>query len=238
MKKTSLFLLALFGVMMFSCQPNNSRSSGETITETRSLDPFNKVKVSGIVNLYLSQGDTESLRIEGDEKWVEKLKVQQRGDRLTISLKEGNKSFSKNEKVEVHLQLKDLRELEFEGAGQIKSSSILELDELRIIGSGVGNIILELEADRVEADLNFVGNMELKGAAKELQIDNEGIGNIDASKLISQWVELNSSGIGKISVHAEEELTMNVSGIGAVSYTGNPNKVNENISGLGKVNRN
>lgn len=238
MKNLNILVLALLGAFLFACQPNDSRSKGEQVEEERSLQPFSRLKVSGIINLYLSQGDSESLRVEGDSKWVDQLKVEQRGDRLTISLKEGQKSWSKNEKIEVYLQLKDLRELEFEGAGQVKTTSILDLDELLIVGNGVGNIVLELEAERLEAELNFVGNMEIKGFAREFLLENEGLGSIDASKLICQKVELSSSGIGKIAVHAEEELTMNISGIGSVSYTGNPTKVTENVSGLGKVNRN
>lgn len=239
MKKNNILLmLAFLGGLLFSCQPSDSIYSGEQVEEERSLKPFNRLRVSGIINLNLSQGDSESLRVEGDSKWVDQLKVEQRGDLLSISLKEGQTSWGKNEKIEVFLQLKDLRELEFEGAGQIKTSSMLDLDELFISGKGVGNIVLELEAEMVKAELNFVGNMELKGFAREFRLENEGLGNIDASKLISQKVDLTSSGIGKITVHAEEELQMNVSGIGSVSYTGNPKQVTENVSGLGKVNRN
>jgi hypothetical protein len=238
MKNLNLLFFAFLGTLLFACQPNDSRSSGEQVLEERRLKPFSRLRVSGIINLSLSQGDQESLRVEGDSKWVNQLKVEQRGDLLSISLKEGQKSWGKNEKIEVFLQLKDLRELEFEGAGQIKTSSLLELEDLLITGKGVGNIILELEAERLEAELNFVGNMELKGFARELLIDNEGLGNIDASKLICQKVELASSGIGKLAVHAEEELILNVSGIGSVNYTGNPKKVTEKVSGLGKVNRN
>lgn len=239
MKKYPILLMVAFlGGFLFSCEVKDSRSSGEQVEEERTLQPFSRIKVSGIINLNLSQGDSEWMRVEGDSKWVEQLKVEQRGDLLTISLKEGQKSWGKNEKMEVSLQLKELKELAFEGAGQIKTSSMLDLDELFISGKGVGNIVLELEAETVEAELNFVGNMELKGFAREFRLENEGVGNIDASKLISQRVELASSGIGKIAVHAEEELLMNVSGIGSVSYTGNPKQVTENVSGLGKVNRN
>ncbi|RZS95211.1 head GIN domain-containing protein [Cecembia calidifontis] len=237
-KYTVLLFMALLGGLLFSCEVKESRSKGEQVQEERPLQPFSRLRVSGIINLYISQGDSESLRMEGDQKLIDELRVEQRGNLLSISLKEGQKSWGKNEKIEVYLQLKDLSELEFEGAGQIKTSSMLDLDELLITGKGVGNIVLELEAELVEARLNFVGNMELKGFSRELLIENEGVGNIDASQLICQKVELASSGIGVISVHAEEELIMNVSGIGAVNYTGNPKQVTENVSGLGKVNRN
>jgi len=86
--------------------------------------------------------------------------------------------------------------------------------------------------------LNFVGNMTLKGSADYFKLFNEGVGNIDASQFWVQKAEVNSSGIGMVSVHCEGELSLEVSGIGTVSYTGNPTIVYENISGIGKVNRN
>jgi hypothetical protein len=51
-------------------------------------------------------------------------------------------------------------------------------------------------------------------------------------------MDLNSSGIGNVSIHCEDELSLIVSGIGKVSYTGNPRLVHEDVSGIAKVSRN
>jgi hypothetical protein len=109
------------------------------------------------------------------------------------------------------------------------------VDRVTIRGEGVGNLELEFETEELEADMNLVGKMELKGKATKATIKNEGIGNIDASKLITQDMDLTSSGIGKVDIHCEGNLSMKVEGIGKVTYSGNPNVVKKEISGIGKV---
>jgi hypothetical protein len=48
-------------------------------------------------------------------------------------------------------------------------------------------------------------------------------------------MELISSGIGKVDIHCEGNLSMTVDGIGKVTYSGNPNVIKKEVSGIGKV---
>lgn len=239
--KTSLFPIVLLLVsLFFSCEsPKENRR--ETLTEVEKmmdLQPFSKLYLSGLVNVVLTQSDREYLEISGVKELVDLLEIRQTGETLSLSLKNSDINIDDQSDLEVRIYLKDISELEFEGAGLIKSSGLLSLNQLMVDGKGVGDIRLELEAESLEISLNFVGNMELKGTVQEFSILNEGVGNIDASQLIAQKVTLESKGIGAVSVHAEQELSLEVSGIGMVSYKGNPTIVYENVSGIGKVNRN
>jgi hypothetical protein len=238
MKTYLLFIIAILAVSLFACNPRSDRESDDFYEETVDIEGATRLKVNGAFNLFISQGDLESLRIEGNEDLVKKLKVNQRGEVLELSLKDEDVRLFGREGIEVHLTIAELSELEFEGAGNIQTRGSFEVADFQIIGNGVGNIELDLEADNVEADLNFVGNMILKGSADYFQLSNEGVGNIDASQFWAQKVDVNSSGIGAVSVHCEGELSLVVSGIGMVSYTGNPTVISEKISGIGKVNRN
>ena len=109
------------------------------------------------------------------------------------------------------------------------------MDQVKITGEGVGNIEMDFQTEDLDAELNLVGKMTLKGKASKVAIKNEGIGNIDASQLIAQDMEVISSGIGKMDVHCEGDLSMIVEGIGKVTYSGNPNVIKKEISGIGKV---
>ena len=236
MKSNLLLVITLLTAFLVSC---TSRSDRESVyQETVDVEGVTRLKVNGAFNLYLYQGDLESMRIEGNEDLVKKLKVDQQGDILELSLEEENMRLFGKEGIQVHLTLAELRQLQFEGAGNIQSRGQFDVTDFWVNGNGVGNIELELDADKVTAKLNFVGNMVLKGFADQFDLTNEGVGNIDASQLSVQKATVNSSGIGAVSVHCEGELSLKVSGIGTVSYTGNPTIVYENISGIGKVNRN
>lgn len=234
--KLNLILVAFLALSLMACE--SSRDKGEQITESFKIEGVSRLKVEGIFNLHISQGDQESLTIEGSPELISLIQVRQRGDLLELNLNEkDSRTFNKNG-AKVNLTVADLSEMEFEGAGNITTVGNLELEDFRLVGRGVGKVHLELEADFLDADLNMVGSLTLKGAAREMSLLNEGIGNIDASKLIAQKVDLISSGIGKVSVHCEDELSIEVNGIGSVSYTGNPTVIHENVNGIGKVSRN
>lgn len=234
MKIQPILLFAFVLVILSSCDIRN-----DDYRESIDIEGVKKLKLRGMFNVNISQYDQESLEVFGSEDLVKKLRIKQSGDLLELTLDEntGGGFFSKKG-IRIDLTVADLNELSFDGAGNIKTQHTLSLDDLRIIGNGVGNIQLEVDAKSVDSKLNFVGNMELSGETNTFKLVNEGVGNIDASKFTAQKVDLVSSGIGSVSVHCEDELSIRVDGIGSVSYTGNPTVISEKISGLGKVNRN
>ena len=234
MKIKSIILFALALGFLSSCHYGN-----DDYTETIDIEGVKRLKLNGMFNVNISQYDQESLEVVGSESLVKKLQYKQSGDLLELTLKESSGGgFFRKKGIRINLTLADLKELEFEGAGNIRTTTPMDLQDLRIIGNGVGNISLEFDAENVDANLNFVGNMVLNGSANDFYLVNEGIGNIDASKFMAQNVDLVSSGIGNVSIHCENELSLEVNGVGSVNYTGNPTIIKEKVNGVGKVNRN
>lgn len=82
-----------------------------------------------------------------------------------------------------------------------------------------------------------MGSVEVKGTSDETFIRSEGLGEIDCSEFKSKKARVESKGVGSLSVYAEESINISVTGMGNVSYYGNPVKVETDISGIGKVTR-
>lgn len=239
MKTNLAIFLLFFALTIQSCTLNFKSKSENQITDTREIEGTKRLRVSGIFNLYLSQGDQPELRIEGDEELTKKLKVIQNGDWLELDFEEVNESFfKKNSTVDVYLTLSDLEEFVFDGVGNIKTETALIVDDFSIKGDGVGNLNLELEAKSVKAVFSMLGNINLSGKVNTIGLSNDGLGNVNASGLIAQNMNLKSSGIGRVAVYCEGDLSIVVDGIGTVSYAGNPNVIKEEINGIGKVIRN
>lgn len=239
MKTNLSILLLLLAVSFQSCTGNFNSKSENHVSDEREIEGASKLKVSGIFNLYLSQGDKPALRIEGDEALVQKLKVNRNGDWLELDFEKVNeKFFKKNSSLDVYLTLGDLENFAFEGVGNIKTETPFIVNDIKIKGDGMGNLKLELIARKIDADFAMLGNINLTGKTDEINLTNDGMGNVDASDLIAQTMNLKTSGIGRVAVHCEGDLSLIVDGIGAVSYTGNPNVIKEEINGIGKVTRN
>jgi hypothetical protein len=213
----SVFLLVLVAGFQ-SCTGNFNSKSENHVSDNREIEGASKLKVSGIFNLYLSQGN---------------------GDWLELDFEKVNeKFFKKNSSLDVYLTLNDLQNFDFEGVGNIKTETPFEVNSIQIKGEGMGNLKLELNAKKIDADFAMLGNINLKGKTDQINLTNDGMGNVDASDLIAQKMNLRTSGIGRVAVHCEGDLSLIVDGIGAVSYTGNPNVIKEEINGIGKVTRN
>jgi hypothetical protein len=239
MKANLSNLILLFAILLQSCTANFSSKSENQVSDEQAVDGATKLKISGVFNLYLSQGDQPNLRIEGDEKMIQKLQVTRDGDWLELDFEKVNENFfKKNSKLDVYLTLSQLEEFVFEGVGNIKTESSFVVDNISITGDGVGNLNLELQANKINAVFSMLGNINLRGAVNTIDLSNDGLGNVDASNLIAQDMKLKSSGIGRVSIHCEGDLSITVDGIGSVSYKGNPNVIKEQINGIGKVNRN
>ena len=241
--KMQYYLLAISFLAMLSCTSRSSRdriASGESVTDERNLSGISQVKISGIMNLYLSQGDNESLRIEGDEKAISLLEINENGDLLEIGYKDEDnvKNIFEDFSPDIYLTISDLRKLSFDGVVNIESVNTFQVEELIITGDGIGKIDLEIEAKMIDATFNMMGNIVLRGNVETIKLSNEGMGKIDASKLISQNMTLSSSGIGKVEVYCEDELSISVNGIGSVNYSGNPKVIKKDVNGIGKVSEN
>lgn len=225
-------------LLFYSCDFRVSEYKGESIEKEIEIKEFSSLHVNGAFEIVLLQGDKAELRFEGNEELINEIEIDQNDDQLSIILQsDKNKTFKKNE-LKIFITLVNLENLVFEGVGEIKTDGFLVLDKIEINGKGVGNIELNLDAEEIITELNFVGNMKLVGTAEHVFLSNEGIGNIDAAELIAQNVEIISSGIGAVSVYCENELSIEVNGIGSVTYTGNPEVISEKVSGIGKINRN
>jgi hypothetical protein len=241
--KTQYYLLAISFLAMVSCTSRSSRdriASGESVTDERNLSGISQVKISGVMNLYLNQGDNESLRIEGDEKAISLLEINENGDLLEIGYKEEDnvKNIFEDFSPDIYLTISDLRKLSFDGVVNIESENTFQVEELIITGDGIGKINLEIEAKMIDATFNMMGTIVLRGNVETIKLSNEGMGKIDASKLIAQNMTLTSSGIGRVEVYCEDELSITVNGIGSVNYSGNPKVIKKDVNGIGKVSEN
>jgi hypothetical protein len=234
--KNLFYLLAFPLFFLFaSCSYNRE----VTINETKPLNGVTRLKLDGVFSLRLVQSDEESIRVEGPVELIDKLVIDQQGDLLVLEMEKEIGGFNLNKgDFKITLSLKDLKELQYDGVGNVKTNGTFTVDTLYIKGNGVGNLKLDLIANLLNADFDMVGNIDLSGKADRAIFTNNGVGNLDASQLRVQDLDLNSSGIGKAEVFCVGNLSLIVDGIGKVSYTGNPTIIKKEVSGIGKVEAN
>jgi hypothetical protein len=232
------------------CPPNcNNRSScdnsrdgrknksvtgdGNVTKQNREVKSFSEIKIEGLFDVTISQGSKESVTVETDANLQEFVEVVNDGNALTV--RNGKANFKKVTKMEIHIVLKDVSKISAYGLGDIKSESTLKLNSLELKISGVGDASFQLDCDRLDLNYGGVGDVKLSGKAKTVKMNSSGVGDVHAYDLAVTDLKLNQSGVGDTKVSVNGELTIDFSGVGAVSYKGNPTSKNITKTGIGSV---
>ena len=210
------------------------KGNGNVVKQEREIQPFSKLKIGGVLNVYLSQGDTESLTIEADENLLDMIETINRGDKLTIRLKEGIE-IKKAKQKNIYLTLKNIDDLEIGGVVNVETTTPLQVTNLDVEIGGVSNTDLDLRCETLTADAQMVGTLTLRGEVQEADIKNAGVGNLKAYDLKVDRLTIKNSGVGSAEVYAQDEISITASGVGSVRYKGDPTVKELNTSGMGKV---
>lgn len=233
---TAILALALFGLAGCSFATTVTRGSGKMITESRPVSNFQRVDLSGIGELNITQGETESLTIEADDNLMPYIKTTVQNGTLNIGLDttRGAISLNPSKPIKYTLQAKTLDSIVVSGAGNVNAPSI-KSDSFTVRTSGAGNITIpQVQATTLTSGISGAGSMTLGGQAGTQNATLSGLGNYSAGDLKSTNATVNLTGAGSATVWATDSLDARISGAGSITYYGSP-QVKQNISGLGSI---
>jgi hypothetical protein len=112
------------------------------------------------------------------------------------------------------------------------SAPSLELIEV----FGAGNVEASgIKTKTFKANMSGAGNVTVSGEVDSVELVLSGAGNLNADSLKAKDVSVRVSGSGNADVHASGSLSAQVSGVGNISYAGKPGKVNQSVSGIGRI---
>jgi hypothetical protein len=200
------------------------------------VSDFNRVALTGIGKVIITQGEEESLTVEADDSLMPYIKTKVENGTLILGFSDEvkNKTVRPSEGIKFHLSVKQVAGLDLRGAGNINASS-LDADRLEIVVGGAGDInIGSLTAKKLVVRIRGAGDAELAGKVVEQDVEINGAGDYGAGKLNSQTAIVVVSGAGDATVWATDTLDVRISGVGSVEYYGSPS-VTQNISRLGKL---
>ena len=246
MKNLSLFSKAiLFACVLFIISCDNMtvstgdgsekvEGSGKLGSEVREISTFDQIKIEGVFNVFLSQKDKESIRVEADENILPLVLTSVENNVLTVKLKD-NTSISKMKKINVYISMVNISSLKSEGVGMLNCENQLNLNSLELNLSGVGASRLNLEVGTLTIKSELVGALFLTGTAKDVTVKHNGIGAFEAFDLKAEKLNIETDGVGKAEVFASSELIIEANGVGGVKYKGNPKTKNIKSEGVGSV---
>jgi len=200
--------IAFLGVV-FS---RGKKGSGVIQSETRELEPFTSLRISGAAEIRAVCGDQQSVMVSTDDNLLELVETSVKGGELAVGF---SKPVTATSSLKVYITLKELKKLKTQGASKVFLEEI-KTDELSIRAGG---------ASRIEAS----------GTVNTLSLKISGAGKYNGAELYAEQANVTIKGAGNARIHAGEKLSVNISGAGRVVCSGNPGTVEKHISGAGTV---
>jgi hypothetical protein len=191
------------------------KGSGTMASEERSVRSFHGVELAGIGTVVIKQGEENSVRVEADDNVIGEVSTDVEHGVLNIGMKIDRHH---DLTVKVYVTTRDLDLVRLSGAGEIESAEDLKLEDLKCSLTGAGSI-------------------SLKGSCRNLEVNVTGVGSVSNGGLVSETCRASVTGVGSAEVNVTRELDASVSGVGKISYEGNPRDVKKSVSGLGSVDR-
>ena len=239
MKAIKKIGLVILMAGLVAVMPNTSfakkyvRGNGNVQKETRKVSSFDALDISSAFDVYLTQGNTESLVIEADENLLDVIKTEVRGGVLKIYV---DANIRNSKTMKAYISFKMLSMIELSGACDVYGENDFKFDDIEIETSGAAEIEMKMTARKVYLDLSGASDIEFKGSAQEMVVDVSGATDLHALDFEVRECTIDASGASTIRVFVTDELSVDASGASTVRYKGNPG-IEIDTSGASSIRR-
>lgn len=205
----SLFLLA-------SCSkgPEKIKGDGNKQTVARNLSSFKSVALSGRYDVVIVGGMSQQVTLTADSNVLNYIQTKVEGGVLKVDVPSDVELVTKEPPL-IQIAVPSLKQISIAGMAKVN--------------------VVKLNSDSLNVVLSGTGSLNLSGTVDKFSVAISGMSEVNAQDLVSRFADINVSGSGHVSVNASQELNVKVAGTGLIEYYGTPAKINQSISGTGRV---
>ncbi|MBU1098851.1 MAG: DUF2807 domain-containing protein [Bacteroidetes bacterium] len=212
--KGLLTITIILLISLTSCRFWGVRGSGDIESEKREVNDFQEIEISGAYEVDIFVGEKTGVELSGDDNLLKYIDTYVRGNTLVI---ESRKDLKPRKGIKIKITTPELEVLSLSGASDV--------------------FIEGLDEGRFYLDMSGACSIEAEGIVGTFKLELSGAGSVNARHLKAEDVVVSISGASSASVYASNSLDASVSGVGSVSYYGDPEYVDTDVSGIGSINR-
>jgi hypothetical protein len=235
--RSLLALLLVAGTAYTYASPK--AGSFQQKTEDRHLSGFHAIEVGGPYDVTVTQGNTESVKVEAPEEVISHVTTEVENGVLKIYDKRHDfhwgDLFGHHRKILVYVTIKDVNSIVVSGSGDVTFHNGLHADKMNLHVSGSGDVDGELEVKSLETSISGSGDVKLSGHAENSAVRVSGSGDYSARGLITVNTDVHVSGSGDAKIYASNKVDASVSGSGDIRFAGSPKSVYKSKSGSGDI---
>lgn len=210
------------------------RGDGNVVKKERTTVSFDGIRVSTGIDVYLRQGNKESITVEADENLHEYIITEVKGGTLHV-YSDANIREAKMKRV--YVTIREVSSLKTSSAGDIIGETPLNGTDIELGASSAGNIRLEVYAKSLDVNISSSGDISLSGEAETLNADLSSAGNLEAYNMKVKEANVSASSAGDARISVSEKIIARASSAGDISYRGDPKYVDAHSSSAGGVHK-
>ena len=220
MKKYFLSLLAIGWFIGAEAQKtfvNDANAEVRMITGS-----FNKIIISGGIDLYLSQYDNEAVAVSASsDENKRNIKTIVENNTLKIYY-DGSKQWnSGNKNIKAYVSFKDLEKIQASGACDIQVEGMIKVPALKMVLSGSSDFKGAVKVNSLAMELNGASDVKISGAATLVTIQSSGASDVNGYDLFADTCNATASGASDINITVNKELNAHASGASDIYFKGN-----------------
>jgi hypothetical protein len=238
MKSLRFLTIAIAILSISACTQGQMRKTvygnNKVVTKERNTEPFTGVRVSSGIDIFLKQGNSESLSVEADENLQEYILTEVRNGVLNVFTEV---NIREAERKRVYVTMKEINSIHTTSAGDVFGETPVKSDRLELSASSAGNIKLEVYAKEIRVNISSSGDVSLTGEVDNLEADLSSAGDMNANDLKAREADISVSSAGNADINVSEKITARASSAGDINYRGNPKYVDAHSSSAGGVHK-
>ena len=220
MKKIkTLFILILITVISI----NTTFASNSDKTEYRKVKDFSGIKVSAGIDLYITMGETEEVKIVADDDIIDEIVTEVKDGTLRIYMKQNNWfNWSVRGSRKAYVTVKELVAINASSGSDVRSENTLKGESLKVKASSGSDVEIDIFYKNFSLDTSSGSDAKISGKVKTFKAEASSGSDIKARNLESVICKLRASSGSDITVSVSGELYAKASSGGDIRYYGNP----------------
>lgn len=227
-KPTLLFLIAAtFSTLSLKAQE----------TKNISLSSFSAVTVHAGIELFITQGNSESAKIVAKKDLLDEVLIENNGGTVKVSWKDNhNSSMWKNKSAKVYITYKKLNSISASSGSSLKTENTLKTDKLDAKASSGASISAKIVSNELQLKASSGASVDIEGTATNMDVKASSGATVKATELATDYANATASSGADIKVNVAKGLETTSSSGGSIRYRGNASLKN-NSSRSGNVSK-
>ena len=235
---TKFIVGLIVSYLLMSCQFNSNygfgvNGNGNVQTQERHVNEnFDEIKVSRGLDVYLTQSDDVSIKVQADENLHDIIMIEVENNVLRIYADE-NINHAESKKVMV--SFKDISKISSSSGSDVYSTNTITAENLELSSSSGSDMELDIDVHVVDCKSSSGSDMRLSGNTDKLYAEASSGSDIKAKNLNAKISDIKASSGADITVNTSEELYAKASSGGDIKYYGNPEKISKKDGSSGSI---